>query len=174
MNAIRSISTAALALLACQTGPARLNAPVPASAPAPVASRHQESVGKPQAPVVIEAELAPSSGRVLVRFDQEATNVTVRASGIDGLMLSGAPALAIGRSVAAGEVLTWDVPLQPGPGQSMLAVHVSGSFNGRERSAVRSFPIGLKAESQVQKAREGTTQIGGEGVKLVPAQETRK
>lgn len=170
MNPTRLLPAAALALLACQTGAALKDAGAPAATP----PAHQEVVGKPHAPVVIEAEVTQTAGRVLVRFQQAGTDVTVRVSGDDGLVLLGDPVLASGRSVAAGEQLTWDVPLQPGPGQSVLAVRVSGAFGAGERAAVRAFPVGLKAEGQLRREQEGAAQVGGEAVKLLPAQETKK
>lgn len=174
MNATHLLSAAALALVACQTGGTRKERAVPVPASVTQLPAHQEVVGKQQAPVTIEAELSQSTGRVLVRFAQAGTNVNVHLSGVEGLTLLGEPALATGRSVAAGEVLAWDVPLQPGPGQSMLVVRVSGSFGARERATVRAFPIGLKAEAQLRRAHEGETHVGGEAVKLLPARETKK
>ncbi len=128
---------------------------------------------KPQAPVQIEADVAASSARVRVRFEQAATNVEVRANGVDGLALAIDPVLVKGRNVAAGETATFDVPFTAGAGQSMLAVHVRGAFAAGERTAVRAFLVGRPSAEQIRKDQKETTRIGGEDVRLLPA-ETQK
>lgn len=171
MKATLSLLAAALALAACQTSSARKEEP---AAPAVRAAPAHDWVGKPQAPVAIEAEAGAGAALVRVRFDQAGTDVEVLARGGEGLVLLGDAVLARGRSVTAGEVATFEVPYAPGPGQSRLSVQVSGAFAAGRRGAVRAFPVGKKSPAQLEKAREGTTQLGGEGVHLVPAEETRK
>lgn len=132
------------------------------------------SAGKPQAPVEIEADASSASATVRVRFVEAGSNVDVRVNGVDGLSLPGGPVLATGRTFAAGETAVFDVPLAPGPGQGMLAVHVSGTFPNGQRTAVRAFLVGKPAAGQPLKADQGTTTIGGEPVKLVPVDAAQK
>jgi hypothetical protein len=167
MNANQIAIAAALLLAACQTDAARRE-----DAGAPAKHATVAIAGKPQAPVQIDADVAASSARVTVRFDQAGTNVEVRANGVDGLSVAGDPVLARGRSVAAGETATFDVPFTAGPGQSMLAVHVRGAFASGERAAVRAFLVGKPSAEQTRKAQESkTTKVGGEDVRLAPAEQ---
>ena len=166
MNATQIVFAAALLLAACQTDGAKRE-----DAAAPAKQSAQPVVGKPQAPVQIDADVLASSAVVRVRFDQAATGVEVRANGVEGLTLQGDPVLATGRSVAAGETATFDVPFTPGNGQSMLAVHVRGAFASGERTAVRAFLVGKPSAEQMRKAQESnTTKVGGEDVRLQPAE----
>lgn len=131
--------------------------------------------GKPQAPVAIEAQVAAATATITLRFEQAGTDVEVAASGTEGLAVRGGPVLATSRAVAAGEVLSFNVPFTPGPGRSLLSVRVRGRFGQGERAAVRAFPVGKPSAAQQQKeAREKPTRVGGEPVRLLPAQETRK
>ena len=169
MNSIHLAIAAALLVAACQTDGAKREesaAPVPSAK----AAAHP-GVGKPQAPAQIDADVGASSARIAVRFDQAGSNVEVRANGVDGLSVTGDPVLARGRSVAAGETATFDVPFTAGAGQSMLAVHVRGVFAAGDRTAVRAFLVGKpSAEQQARKAQESaTTKVGGEDVRLGPA-----
>lgn len=168
MNLLSLICCAALALAACQTDSAKRD-DAATKQPPPAGS-----AGKPQAPVQVDAEMGASSARVTVRFDQAGTGVDVRASGADGLSVQGDGALARGRSVAAGETSTFDVSFTPGPGQSMLVISVRGAFAAGERIAVRAFPVGKPSAEQISKSDGGTTQIGNERVKLLPADEVKK
>jgi hypothetical protein len=167
MNLFSLICCAALALAACQTDSAKREDAATKQPPAGPA-------GKPQAPVQVDAEVGASSARVTVRFDQAGTGVDVRASGADGLSVQGDGALARGRSVAAGETSTFDVSFTPGAGQSMLVISVRGAFAAGERIAVRAFPVGKPSAEQMSKSDGGTTQIGNERVKLLPADEVKK
>jgi hypothetical protein len=157
------VCAVALAFASCRTDTAGKEEPTPApSAPS------SASPGKPQAPVAIDAELSAGSVQLRLRFDAAARDVEVRVNGVDGLGLSGTPVLASGRTFASGETATFNVPILPGPGQGMLAVHVSGTFPGGQRIAVRAFAIGTPSADQLRKAQDGTTTIGGEPVKLMP------
>ncbi len=168
MNANQILSAAALLLAACQTDGAKRE---DAGAPAKQAEQAEQTVqGKPQAPVQIDADVGASSAVVRIRFDQAGTGVEVRANGVNGLALLADPVLAKGRTVAAGETATFEVPFTPGSGQSMLAVHVRGAFAAGERTAVRAFLVGRPSAEQTKKAQEGTTKVGGEDVRLQPAE----
>ena len=168
MKTTRFLYAAALLVATCETGSAQRD-PAVSSRPAADAA----IVGKPQAPVRIDAEVAASSATVRLQFDAAGTGVEVHANGVDGLTLLSDPMLAHGRSVAAGETATFEVPFRAGPGQSLLAVHVRGSFGAGERTAVRAFPVGKPSAEQMRKAQKETTKIGGEDVRLGPAEEKK-
>ncbi len=145
--------------------------------PAPVAHQAraiQEVVGKPQAPVVIESVIDGAVAHVTVRFPQGGAGIEVLVSGAEGLAVTGSESLTKDRGVATGEALTFDVPFTPGPGESLLAVRVLGTFGGAHRSAVRAFPVGTRSALQQSKDKEGTATVGGEKVRLVPAEEQQR
>jgi hypothetical protein len=169
MKTTRALSAAAVLMAACETGSAQRDPAVSASRPAADGA----IAGKPQAPVRIDADVGASSATVRLQFDRAGTGVEVRANGVDGLTLLSDPVLAQGRSVAAGETATFDVPFRAGPGQSLLAVHVRGAFGAGERTAVRAFPVGKPSAEQMRKVQEGTTKMGGEDVRLGPAEEKK-
>ena len=144
---IFTMLSVALALSSCSTSKAGKEEPVtqPQSATlaaeaAPVAAPAPGFLGKPQAPVEIRADLATDAATVRVKFHQAGAHVSVRVNGVDGLGLRGAETLATNLAVAAGEEKSFEVALSPGPGQGMLAVHVSGLPSGSQ------FPIGTTVE----------------------------
>ena len=55
-----------------------------------------------------------------------------------------------------------------------LVISVRGTFAAGERIAVRAFPVGKPSAEQLNKADAGTTEIGGERVKVLPADEVKK
>src|SRR6478609_7495394 len=171
MKTIGMLCAASLAL-ACQTSAANGVAQKDAAKTSQPAQA--EPIGKPQAPVQIAAEVGDGVAQVSVRFEQDGTGVSIHASGADGLSVRGVTILASGRTVTAGEVARFEVPFTPGPGRSVLALTISGDFGGGPRSTVRSFQVGKPNAEQAKKAQDGVTQIGGENVKLVPAEETKK
>jgi hypothetical protein len=186
MKALPVVSVFALALAAlcaCSTSKAGKEEPVTqpqgatsavataeGAAPAPAPS--PAILGKPQAPVDIQASLAQGAATVRLKFHQAGAHVTVRVSGVDGLGLRGAETLATGLAVAAGEEKSFDVALTPGPGQGLLAVQVSGTFAAGERHATRAFPVGTASPEQL-KAKSQTTDVGGERIKLMEAGEKK-
>jgi hypothetical protein len=179
------LSLAAL-LAGCHSASHQGAGPVPAPVSsaqvakvAPAAQPHkvraiEDALGKPQAPVVIESVLEGNTAHVTVRFPQGGAGVEVHASGAEGLAVAGQSALAEGRTLAKGEVLVFDVPFTPGAGESLLAVGVTGNFAGAHRTAVRAFPVGKRSALQKSKDKEGTAQVGGENVHLVPAETTAR
>ncbi len=88
MKTNRILYAAALLLAACQTDNAQGEQAAPATK-----QTAGTVVGKPQAPVQIDADVGASSARVRVPFDQAGTNVEVRANGVDGLALLTDPVL---------------------------------------------------------------------------------
>jgi len=147
------LALSVFAFVACTT-------PTSASSPVPVK-------GKPTAPVAVTAELSPKSAHVVVKFESDATEVQISASGVDGLVVDAKePVLQQGK-FARGETHGFDVTFVPGAGRSQLVVSVSGSFNGASRARVASFTVGTGPLPE----SPGTvmTTDDGERVKVMPA-----
>jgi hypothetical protein len=147
------LALSVVAFVACTT---------PSSASSPVPLK-----GKPTAPVAVTAELSPKSAHVVVKFESDAKDVEIAASGVDGLVVDGkSPVLEKG-VFARGDTHVFDVAFVPGAGRSQLVVSVSGSFNGASRARVASFTVGTGPLPQTP----GTvmTTDDGERVKVMPA-----
>jgi hypothetical protein len=142
-----------LSLSACTT-------PTSVSSPAP-------TKGKPSAPVEVSAELSPKSARLTVKFESDAQDVDIVASGVDGLVVEGQGVLVKKGAFARGEAKSFEVAFTPGPGRSTLAVSVSGSFNGASRARVASFGVGTGPLPE--SPGEVMTTDDGERVKVLPA-----
>ena len=142
-----------LAFVGCTT-------PTSVSSPAPVK-------GKPTAPVDVSAELSPRSARVVVKFEGDAQDVEIVASGVDGLVVEGQGALVSKGAFARGDTRSFEVKFAPGAGRSALVVSVAGNFNGASRARVASFTLGAGP----MPASPGTvmTTDDGERVKVMPA-----
>ncbi|HEU4383429.1 MAG TPA: hypothetical protein VFR85_08005 [Anaeromyxobacteraceae bacterium] len=164
----RFVATVLLAgLVACAPGP---TPPGPAAASAPVAVP-AGAIGKPTAPVEVEAALQPGAARLAFTFGADAADVTVRVSGLDGLRVTSAPVPVERRSYRRGERAAVDATFVPGEGQSHLVVSVEGTFGGRHMTAVRSFAVGTRSPAQEEKARAGVvTDEKGERLHLLPAE----
>lgn len=124
---------------------------------------------KASAPVTVNAELSDGQAKVTVRFEAPATNVKVSVYGVDGLVVKSAAMPVDGASFVKDAVATFDVAFTPGAGRSHLAVAVTGSFQGGERSSVSTFAIG--APSPEQQKGPGTVVTGDDGqpIKVMPA-----
>ncbi len=150
------LASAALALALAGCTP---QSPAHAAAPVP------RGPGKPSAPVTVSAELSPGAARVTVRFDADAKNVAIEVYGAGGLTVTSAAAPVQRTSFARGETAAFDVAFTPGPGQSDLAVAVTGIFHGAgRRGAVASFAVG--EPSAEQRAATGTVVEGSDGERL--------
>jgi hypothetical protein len=134
--------------------------PTTVSSPAPLK-------GKPTAPVDVTAELSPKSARIMVKFDTDAQDVEIAASGVDGLVVEGPGALVSKAAFVRGDTRSFDVKFTPGAGRSALVVSVSGTFNGASRARVASFTVGTGPLPE----SPGTvmTTDDGERVKVMPA-----
>lgn len=121
--------------------------------------------GKPTAPVAVSAELSSNHAKVTVRFESDASEVSVSASGVDGLTVSEGH-LGSNLAVARGETRTFDVAYTPGEGRSELVVTVKGTFNGAHRARVTAFGVGAGSDGPA----DGTvmTTDDGETVKVMP------
>jgi len=180
MKAISVAYAAALALSACHSGAGRQEdagpaGPSPATtSPASGGAMVARIRGKPEAPVSIHFEPGDATARVSVVFHEAAVRVEVRASGLDGLTLRGEPLLAAERRVTAGEVASFEVPFSAGPGQSMLAIQVRGAFSAGDRTAVRALLVGTPGAGPRKDRPSGTTQVGGQPARLLPAAEEKR
>ena len=134
--------------------------PTSVSSPAPLK-------GKPTAPVDVSAELSPKSARVVVKFDSDAQDVEIVASGVDGLVVEGQASLVAKGVFTRGDSRSFEVKFTPGTGRSALVVSVSGNFNGSSRARVASFTLGTGPMPE----SPGTvmTTDDGERVKVMPA-----
>lgn len=147
------LALAVFAFSACTT-PTSVSSPVPTK-------------GKPTAPVAVTAELSPKSAHVVVKFESDAQDVVIAASGVDGLVVEGKSVVVEKGAFSRGEVQAFEVAFTPGAGRSQLVVSVSGSFNGASRARVASFAVGTGPLPE----SPGTviTTDDGERVKVLPA-----
>jgi hypothetical protein len=122
--------------------------------------------GKPMAPVGIDAQLTPGHARVLVHFETDAEATTITLSGVDGLKVvsSLAKAAASSQSAKRGETVTVDADLSGTTG--ILAVNVTGTFNGAIKSRVVSFTLG---DAPVKPSPGEHVQTESGGLKVLPA-----
>lgn len=154
-------------LAACAPGP---TPPGPAAASAPSAAP-AGALGKPTAPVEVQAALQPGAARLTLAFGADAAEVAVRLSGLDGLRVTSAPVPVERGSYRRGERAAVEATFVPGEGQSHLVVSVEGTFGGRRLAAVRSFAVGARSPAQEEKARAGVvTDPQGERLHLLPAE----
>ena len=124
--------------------------------------------GKMEAPVQVAAQVTQGTARVSVQFGADATDVRVNVRGVDGLQVTSPQDLAQGASFKKGDVATYDVSFVPGPGQSNLAVTVTGTFNGISQAAARSFAIGTPGPEK-QGPGHVVEDSDGQRIKELPA-----
>ncbi len=109
--------------------------PTQVSAPLP-------STGKAVAPVAVDAQLTEKHAKLALKFESAGTNVSVVASGLDGLTLTSPGTLLSEGTVKAGETRTFDVDFTRAPGRTNLAIAVRGTFNGAPLARVVTFAMG--------------------------------
>ena len=133
-------------------------------APPPRMASHKSKI-----PVAVSAVFAEGRATVTLRFQQAASEVTVRFRGLDGLSVQTQPDLPR-QAYKRGELLKLEVTLTPGPGTSHLAVDLEGTFAGQRRLEVRTFAVGEPTPAQ-QKAKTDQTfrTEDGRRLKLLPA-----
>ncbi len=120
--------------------------------------------GKPMAPVGIEAQLSPGHARVLVHFETDAEAASITLSGVDGLkVVPVAPAVAE-QGAKRGETRTVEADLSTPNG--ILAVNVTGTFNGARKSRVATFTVG---EAPMKPSPGEHVQTESGGLKVLPA-----
>ena len=127
-------------------------APEPRPIPKPARSA-QTAPAKPGAPVEVRSAVSSDRVRLELRFGSAGSDVAVSLWGTDGLIVAGDSQPVRGRRVAAGETLTLEVKVEPGPGHSNLAVLVSGAFAGVPRSRVASVSFGTLQRDDVRAFR---------------------
>jgi hypothetical protein len=120
--------------------------------------------GKPMAPVGIDAQLTPGHARVSVHFETDAEATTITLNGVDGLKVVSLAKAATSQSAKRGETVTVDADLSGTTG--LLAVNVTGTFNGAIKSRVVSFTLG-DAPPKPSPGEHVQTESGG--LKVLPA-----
>lgn len=126
-------------------------------------------IHKAKAPVSVTTVFGAGKATVTLRFEQAVEEAAIGIRGLDGLEVASVPPLEKS-AFAKGEVVTFEVPITPGPGRSHLAVDIEGRFRGQRRLAVQTFAIGKPSPEQV-KASQGRilTTSGGQRIKVMPA-----
>jgi hypothetical protein len=137
--------------------------------PAPDAAATAPETAKVSAPVSVDAQLAEGQARVTVRFDSPASDVKVSIYGLDGLVVKSSATPVDGASFVKDAVTTFDVAFSPGVGRSHLAVAVSGSFKGGQRSSVSTFSVGTPTPEQQKTPGNVVTGPDGQRIKVMPA-----
>jgi hypothetical protein len=125
-------------------------------------------LGKPSAPVAVDARLTAGSANVTVRFDADAKDVRIAVHGAGGLRVTSDATPVAHRSFARGETAAFDVAFTPGPGRSSLAVVVGGKFHGAgKRATVASFAVGEPTKEQQDADGAVVESSDGERLKVV-------
>jgi hypothetical protein len=136
---------------------------------APSAAATAPETAKVSAPVSVDAQLGEGQARVTVRFDSPASDVKVNVYGLDGLVVKSAATPVDGSSFVKDAVAAFDVAFTPGAGRSHLAVAVSGSFQGGQRSSVSTFAVGTPSPEQQKSPGNVITGQDGQRIKVMPA-----
>ena len=126
--------------------------------------------GKPAAPVEIVGSIQSSNASLTITFKMAGEDVAVRVYGTDGLVVSGNETRITNGSFKAGQTLKLDAAYTPPPGQSNLAVVVSGQFGGNRRSRVVSFTVGDKRLPS-QPRSDITVNEKGKTIIVLPAEQ---
>lgn len=97
---------------------------------------------KHSAPIAITAtDVTSTSATVRLLFEVDTHGLEVEIYGVDGLHVSSAASVTHGHR--AGDAVTIPVTFTaPAGALSYLAVHVTGTFDGRSDRAVVTFPVG--------------------------------
>ncbi len=122
---------------------------------------------KPGAPTeLINSSFTEGSAHAELRFDGSGENVSVMASGLEGVTLTSAAEVVSGRTVKTGDTIAVDLTFTKPPGRGHLVLTVNGTFNGAVKSRVHTVLVGEGAfkddGSKVQVTNDGDT------VKLIP------
>ncbi len=147
--------SALLVVTACCTS-REAKAPTPPAAPDTV---------KPGAPTTLESVPGEKSVKLDLRFEGAGENVSVVASGIDGVTVTGNAELLSGAVVKAGEVRTFEVDVTRSGARGHLVISVKGTFGGASRARVHTVALGEGPPPPT-----GTKQVttDGDAVKLMP------
>jgi hypothetical protein len=142
--------------------------PGSAAPPAPKKPAKAAPSHKSKLPVTVSTVFGEGKATVTLRFDQAVEEAAIGVRGLDGLQVAELPPLAR-TSFGKGEILTLEVPIAPGIGQSHLAVDILGRFRGQRRGGVQTFSIGKPSAEQL-KAGSGNILVtdGGQRIKVMP------
>ncbi|WP_224365164.1 hypothetical protein [Hyalangium versicolor] len=132
-------------------------------------SSSKADTAKVSAPVTVDAQLQEGQARVTVRFDSPASDVKINVHGVDGLVVKSAATPVAGSSFTQASTSTFDVAFTPGPGRSHLVVGIEGSFNGTQRSTVKSFAVGTPSAEQQKSQGNVITGDDGQRIKILPS-----
>ena len=159
------IALAALMLVPSGSTTPPKKAPTKAVTKAPTKAqpRHKSKV-----PVTVTSSFGEGQATVTLRFDQAVEGAVIGVRGLDGLQVTRVPPVER-TGFAKGEVLTLVVPYTPGPGRSLLAVDIEGTFRGQHRMAVQTFAVGTPSAEQAKAAeRHILTTPEGQRIKVMP------
>jgi len=133
-------------------------APPALVAPTAAVEKSAAEAGKPSAPIKVTAQLRPAAADLDVVFASDATGVTIKVWGVDGLRVKSAAPVSVG-SVKSGQTIKVAVQYDAPATESNLAVSVIGTFGGREQVKVQSFTLSTGAA----KAPTGEIKVDNEG-----------
>ena len=123
---------------------------------------------KPSAPVEMTAKLRNGGADLDIVFAADATNVTIKVWGVDGLTLTKGATPVSAASVRSGQSMKVSVEYNaPTATQSNLAMSVSGTFGGRDQAKVQSFTINASAPSAAAPVGETKVDKDGRRVKVM-------
>lgn len=127
-----------------------------------------EQTAKPGAPVEMTAKFRTGGADLDIVFAADATNVTIKVWGVDGLTITKGATPVSAPSARTGQSMKVSVDYNaPAATQSNLAVSVSGMFGGREQAKVQSFTINAGAPSGAAPVGETKVDKDGRRVKVM-------
>lgn len=139
-----------------------------------VAPHAQSSPGVVGFPIhaSVQVDEAAHSAKVTVTATKSGSNVTVKAYGLDGLVVDDSRpegALLINthtrEKLVPGETMSFEVQFRPGPGKSLLVVEAKGDGIG---TALVNCPVGQETEEQRRSRNQGvTTDPEGNAIRLM-------
>jgi hypothetical protein len=129
---MRNVSMLAVALLSCST--------------LEKASSAVSPQGKPMAPVSATAEWSQQNGVLRIAFEAPAKKVSVVVTGVDGLMVATDKVAQLNKAqkdeFALGEIKVVPIVFSQDNPKGVLAVNVTGIFNGAQQVRVMTFEVG--------------------------------
>jgi hypothetical protein len=142
------------------------------------AEKPSDKTAKPSAPVQVAGRIRPGAADLEVVFGSDATDVSVKVWGTDGLKVKSAPEPVSGASVSKGQTLKVSVLFDAPAATANLAVGVNGTFGGKSQGKVQSFTVNPAATvttptSTTKDTSSGATEpakdSGGRKVKVMKA-----
>ncbi len=137
-------------------------------AKAPDKANPPEQTAKPGAPVDVTAKLRTGGADLDIVFAADATNVTIKVWGVDGLTITKGATPVSAPSMRSGQSMKVSVDYTaPAATQSNVAVSVTGMFGGREQAKVQSFTINAGAPPAAAPGGEIKVDKDGKRVKVM-------